>query len=146
MHSLMQCIETMCFTRRNRVTLNRKSLAYTNNKHSNRPVNCSSKYLLNHEGETLLWIPRPKQLSLHGSGARPSFTGMIKHLIQLSLRMRKPTICICENKGADQLRSNCEAISFAVTAKLISAFVFATWIVQFLYFQNPKCPASNHLL
>ena len=23
--------------------------------------------------------------------------------------MRKPTICICENKGADQLRSNCEA-------------------------------------
>ena len=23
--------------------------------------------------------------------------------------MRKPTICICENKGTDQLRSNCEA-------------------------------------
>ena len=23
--------------------------------------------------------------------------------------MRKPTICICENKAADQLRSNCEA-------------------------------------
>ena len=23
--------------------------------------------------------------------------------------MRKPTICICENKGADQLSSNCEA-------------------------------------
>ena len=23
--------------------------------------------------------------------------------------MRKPTICSCENKGADQLRSNCEA-------------------------------------
>ena len=23
--------------------------------------------------------------------------------------MRKPTICICENKGADQLHSNCEA-------------------------------------
>ena len=23
--------------------------------------------------------------------------------------MRKPTICICENKDADQLRSNCEA-------------------------------------
>ena len=34
-------------------------------------------------------------------------------------------------------------ISFAV---LISAFVFATWIVQFLYFLNPKFPASNHLL
>ena len=27
----------------------------------------------------------------------------------MSCRMRKPTICICENKGADQLRNNCEA-------------------------------------
>ena len=33
----------------------------------------------------------------------------------------------------------------AVTAKLISAIVFATWIVQFLYL-NPKFPASIHLL
>ena len=39
-------------------------------------------------------------------------------------------------------------ISFAVTAKLISAFVFATQIVQFLYFLHPKFPAStlSHLL
>ena len=37
-------------------------------------------------------------------------------------------------------------ISFAVIAKLISAFVFATRTVQFLYFLNPKFPASNHLL
>ena len=29
-------------------------------------------------------------------------------------------------------------ISFGVTAKLISAFVFATWIVQFVFFLNPK--------
>ena len=35
---------------------------------------------------------------------------------------------------------------FAVTAKLISAFVFATGIVQLLYFLNPKFPASSHLL
>ena len=27
----------------------------------------------------------------------------------MSRPMGKPTICICENKGADQLRSNCEA-------------------------------------
>ena len=53
--------------------------------------------------------------------------------------MRKPTFCICENKDADQLR-------FAVTAKLITAFVFATKIVQFLYFLNPKFQASSHLL
>ena len=36
-------------------------------------------------------------------------------------------------------------ISFAVTAKLISAFVFATWIVQCLYFLNTKFQASSHL-
>ena len=28
---------------------------------------------------------------------------------EMSLCMRKPTICICENKGADQLRGNREA-------------------------------------
>ena len=37
-------------------------------------------------------------------------------------------------------------ISFAVTTKLISAFVFATWIVQSLYCLNPKFQASSHLL
>ena len=37
-------------------------------------------------------------------------------------------------------------ISFAVTAKLISAFVFAIRIVQTLYFLNPKFQASSHLL
>ena len=50
--------------------------------------------------------------------------------------MRKPAFCICENKDADQLR----------TAKLISVFVFATQIVQSLYFLNPKFQASSHLL
>ena len=56
--------------------------------------------------------------------------------------MTKPTFCICENenKGADQLRSNCE-----VTAKLINAFVFATRIVLFLFFLNLKFPASSLL-
>ena len=51
--------------------------------------------------------------------------------------MRKPTICICENKDADQLRGNRE---------MISAFVFATQIVQSLYFLNLKFQASSHLL
>ena len=37
-------------------------------------------------------------------------------------------------------------ISFAIIAKLISAFVFATWIVQSLCFLNPKFQVSNHLL
>ena len=34
-------------------------------------------------------------------------------------------------------------IGFAVTAKLISAFVFATRIVQSLYYLNPKFQASD---
>ena len=36
-------------------------------------------------------------------------------------------------------------ISCAVTAQLISAFVFATWIVQYLFFLNPKFPVSSHI-
>ena len=60
--------------------------------------------------------------------------------------MGKPTIYIGENKGADQLRGNREAISFAVTAKLISAFVLVTRIVQFLLYLTPKFQASSLLL
>ena len=37
-------------------------------------------------------------------------------------------------------------ISFAVTAKLISAFVFATLILQFLFILNPNFQVSSHLL
>ena len=33
----------------------------------------------------------------------------ISILLNMSQSMGKPAICICENKGADQLRSNCEA-------------------------------------
>ena len=50
---------------------------------------------------------------------------------------KKKTICICKNKGADQLRINCGADQ---------CLCFSTWIVQFLYFLNPKFPASYHLL
>ena len=55
----------------------------------------------------------------------------------LSRHKGQPTICIGENKGADQLRSYCKADQH---------LVFATCIVQFLYFLNTKFPASNHLL
>ena len=55
----------------------------------------------------------------------------------MSLVMRKPAFCICENKDADQLRG---------FAKLISAFVFATWIVQSLRYLKPKFQASSQLL
>ena len=52
--------------------------------------------------------------------------------------MRKPTICICENKGADQLRSNCEADE--------RLYVFATRIVQFVFYLYPKFEASSCFL
>ena len=51
--------------------------------------------------------------------------------------MRKPDFCLGENKGADQLRGN---------QPLISAFVFATRIVQFLFYLNPKFQASSSFL
>ena len=56
----------------------------------------------------------------------------------MSLVMRKPDFCICENKDADQLRSN--------TAQLISAFVFAIRIVRSLFYLNPKFQASSYIL
>ena len=61
---------------------------------------------------------------------------MVENLHHLSLLMRKQSAY-----------AKTEAhISFAVTVKLISAFVFAARIVQFIYFLNPKFLASSHLL
>ena len=57
---------------------------------------------------------------------------------ELSRIVRKPDFCLGENKGADQL--------CGYTAKLISAFVFATRIVQFLFYLNPKFQASSSFL
>ena len=61
----------------------------------------------------------------------------VAHKSNLSRILRKPDFCLCENKGADQLRSNCEADH---------AFVFAIRIVLFIFFLNPKFQVSNHLL
>ena len=55
----------------------------------------------------------------------------------MSCVVRKPAFCLCENKTQ---------ISFTGTAKLISAFVFATLIVQSLYFLNTKFQASSHFV
>ena len=50
----------------------------------------------------------------------------------LSQCIRKPTICICKTKAQ---------ISCAVTAQLISAFVFTTRLVLSLFCLNPKFQA-----
>ena len=49
-------------------------------------------------------------------------------IANLSHIMRKLDFCICQKKKAQ--------ISCAVTAQLISAFVFATQIVQFLFYYS----------
>ena len=36
-------------------------------------------------------------------------------------------------------------ISFAVTAKLISIFVFPTWIVQYFFYLNPKFQVTSYI-
>ena len=50
--------------------------------------------------------------------------------------MRKLAFCVCENKDPDQLHSNCSADQH---------LYFATWIVQSLFYLNPKFQASSHL-
>ena len=76
----------------------------------------------------------------HGSTMCMYFGVMPEKFLKMNFHRLafEPTFRISENKGADQLRSYCEAD--------ISAFDFATWIVQFLYFLNPKFPASSHIL
>ena len=59
--------------------------------------------------------------------------------------MGKP-IVVYEPRCENRLFAYEKKISCAVTAQLISAFVFATQIVQSLYFLNPKFQASSHLL
>ena len=50
--------------------------------------------------------------------------------------MRKPTICICENKDADQLHRNGEA----------DQCLCFRYTVHFLLFLNPKFQASSSFL
>ena len=81
-----------------------------------------------------IWRPSISQI------LQPSYAGTIRIQIlesNMGRLMRKPTICICETKGADQ---------FAVTAKPIIVIVFVTRIVHFLYFLNLKFTASSHRL
>ena len=55
----------------------------------------------------------------------------------MSRIVRKREFGLCENKGADQLRGNREADQ---------RLFFATRIVQFLFFLNPKFQASSSFL
>ena len=61
----------------------------------------------------------------------------IIQVIKLSRIVRKPNFAYAKTKAQ---------ISFAVIAKLISAFVFSTRIVQSPFFFNPKFQAASLLL
>ena len=65
------------------------------------------------------------------------FQGKQYQMKYLSVVVRKPAFAYAKIKAQ---------ISCAVTAQLISAFVFANRIVQSLYYLNPKFQASSHLL
>ena len=68
---------------------------------------------------------------------------MLRNIAELSMKMKNEPPQVKSNN--QHRRKQKAQISFAVTAKLFNAFVFATRIVHFLYFLNPKFPASNHL-
>ena len=63
---------------------------------------------------------------------------MLKKNYGLILFIRKTDFCLCEDKGADQLCSICEA-----DQRLCLRY---RDILQFLYFLDPKFPACSHLL
>ena len=62
---------------------------------------------------------------------------------QISLTRNEPRH---EKTGFLHMRKKKSQISFAVTAKMISAFVFATLIEQSLCFLNIKFQASSHIV
>ena len=67
----------------------------------------------------------------------------ITHISEKSLLLYEPR---CEKTGFFAYAKTKTPISFAVSAKLISALVFATRIVQSIYLLNPKFQCSSHLL
>ena len=86
-----------------------------------------------------------QQIILIGNGQMFSFNihqiSPVSFLLNTKQRlmnclMGKSDFCICKNKDADQLRSNC------TTDKRLC---FPYTIVQSLYFLNPKFQASSHL-
>ena len=64
--------------------------------------------------------------------------------LQWNLKHNKIWAASWENQRFAYVKTKMQ-ISFAITAKLISPFVFTTRIVQYLYYLNTKFQASSHL-
>ena len=84
------------------------------------------------------FIPTPTSNSIYTYVSKIFFLSSLR-LLYMSRVMRKPFVFFAYAKTKTQ-------ISFAVTAKLICAFVFATRILQSFYFLNPKFQTSCHFL
>ena len=62
--------------------------------------------------------------------------------------MRKPTFCICENEGAYQLRSNCEAdqrLCFCYMDSIIPLLSKCACTARFVSNQKPHCWFSHDM-
>ena len=71
--------------------------------------------------------------------------GLWRQTTEIPRKKQVPIFTASENQHFAYAKTKAQ-ISFAVTAKLISAFVSATWIIQFLYFLNLQFPATSYLL
>ena len=65
---------------------------------------------------------------------------IVTFIFNVTLCMFQNTLALSLSEPLNQMTSTAPSTEtvFAVTAKLISAFVFATQIVQSLFFLNPK--------
>ena len=96
---------------------------------------------------------KKQQSSVGGSQAVFQFIGPEENIEKAKQHIEDRLVILqvykpCHDKtGFLHMRKTKMQISFAVTtAKLISTFVFATQIVQSLYFLNPKFQASSYLM
>ena len=85
---------------------------------------------------------------LCSGGVQETFIFCCHHADQVKDHLRYANLFEPPHEKTNNLhtRKQKAQISFVVTARLFSSFVFTTGIIQFLFFLNPKFPASNHLL
>ena len=112
--------------------------------------NCVSAKFYHSNTHTLEKTRGGPPMDLHMSKTSESFNSKLSYFTAFknrSILHRHINVMRQDNlRGLFAYAKTKMQISFAVTAKLISVFVFATRIVQSLYFLNPKFQASSHLL
>ena len=130
----------LCFTRASHFNVSRQTFKrqYIDRQNTNQEYSQSSLYhLLNSmyvvQGKMYLILKASK---LFIQQNMVTISG--KHYKHYNMsHTRKPDFCLCANKATDHC---------AVTAQLISTFVFVTPIVQFLLYLYPKFQDSNFFL